>query len=462
MENVAPTTVPGPKPTTLSGLALLADNRDALAARILTAREATATLDVMSYIWRDDGSGRLLTSEVMAAADRGVRVRILIDDINPRQSDRDYLALDSHPNIEVRLFNPTIARNGNPLRQIELLSRLFSMTRRMHGKAWIADRQFAIVGGRNIGDEYFDAAETNFRDLDAAVLGAGVQSTCDIFDAYWTHRAARPVSPQSKMLAPRVPPTTVKNAWSDTVILQGRRTYSELLSSNTRVHWINDVSVIADPPEKVYGGGRDGWLVRKILPAIRNAKRRVEIVSPYFIPGRSGLQLLKLLSSRGVDVAVITNSLAATDVAAVHGAYANYRHRMLRCGVSLYEFRSIANITRMTIFGSKGASLHTKAFVVDGQVGFVGSFNFDPRSSSLNAEMGILFDDPGFAAELQEHITADKSPISSYRVDLHDGQLSWSFADDARLNVVRVEPNASLRRRIIAAVVRWLPIESQL
>lgn len=450
-------------PTEVTGLHLIADNHDALAVRILSAREAVSTLDLMYYLWRDDRCGRLLLAEVLAAADRGVRVRILIDDINPQSSDATYLAINNHPNIELRLFNPSIARNGSILRKIELVWRVFSMTRRMHAKAWIADRKVAVVGGRNIGDEYFDAADTNFRDLDLLMFGAGVMTTCSIFDAYWNHEAAKSV----RLLNPGVQQRPAradreKIAGDIENVLKGRLSLKDFLAEDRRIHWVENVGVLADPPEKVFGRNRDNWLLGKILPVLRSAARRLDIVSPYFIPGRMGTRVLAELAARGVDISIVTNSLAATDVVAVHGAYANYRAPLLRAGIKLFEFRSILNKANLTVFGSKGASLHTKAFVVDDKTGFIGSFNFDPRSSSLNAEMGILFEDEALAGELDAYAQADKSPSTSFRVSLTGSGLRWDYVEDGKARTFRTEPDASLRRRLIAAIVRWLPIESQL
>lgn len=463
MENPPAADILKSAPTEVTGLHLIADNHDALAVRILSARECVSTLDLMYYLWRDDRCGRLLLAEVLAAADRGVRVRILIDDINPQSSDATYLGINNHPNIELRLFNPSIARNGSFLRKVELVWRVVSMTRRMHAKAWIADRKVAVVGGRNIGDEYFDAAETNFRDLDLLMFGAGVVTTCSIFDAYWNHEAAKSV----RLLNPGVQQRQAR-ADSEKIageiqnVLKGRLSLRDFLAEDRRVHWVENVGVLADPPEKVFGQNRENWLLGKILPVLRSAARRLDIVSPYFIPGRAGTRVLGELVAQGADVSVVTNSLAATDVAAVHGAYANYRVPLLQAGIKLFEFRSILNKANLTVFGSKGASLHTKAFVVDDRTGFIGSFNFDPRSSSLNAEMGILFEDEALAGELNAYVQADKTPSTSFGVSLTGNGLCWDCVEDGEVRTFSTEPDASWRRRLIAAIVKWLPIESQL
>jgi putative cardiolipin synthase len=449
-----------------SGLLLIADSFDAFATRILTARAATHSLDLMYYLWHDDQTGRLLLQEVVKAAERGVKVRMLLDDINPRASDAAYVALDDHPNIELKLFNPSSLRNGNIFRPLELLSRMFALTRRMHTKAWIADGSVAIVGGRNIGNAYFDAADTNFRDLDLLLLGPAVDQTARIFEAYWNCRAARPIHLLHAVGGGK--PADIAShiqTHGDTLDMVGdRQSIAEFIAARGDMYWTDKVRVIADPPEKVAGRRRRNWLMKELMPVIQKAGKSLEIVSPYFIPGRVGCKALRKLVEQGVDVTVLTNSLAATDVAAVHGAYSNYRRRLLRYGVKLYELQPFEGRRDMSVFGSKGASLHTKAFAIDDRIGFVGSFNFDPRSVSLNSEMGVLFEDPGLVAVLRRRFEREKSPASSYRVFIdRRGMLAWEGeTDDGKMQRLRHEPEAGIFRRLIAGVVRWLPIESQL
>ena len=447
-----------------SGLLLVADNGDALATRVLAARGALRSLDLMYYLWHDDHTGQLLISEVLKAADRGVRVRMLIDDINPQSSDKLYLSLNSHPNIELRLFNPSGARNGSVLRSFELVARMFAMTRRMHNKAWIADGEVAIVGGRNVGDAYFDAADTNFRDLDLLMLGDAVVQTSAIFQRYWNCKAAHRVDTLHREFE-RHPERQIEVPvadWEFSDLTRGYRSIAEFLATRGDIHWIEKVRVIADPPEKVLGRRKRNWLMRELLPIIEASRTNLEIVSPYFIPGRIGTRILSGLVKRGVDVSVLTNSLAATDVAAVHGAYANYRVRLLKRGIKLFELQPFAGKSNISVFGSKGASLHTKAFAVDDATGFVGSFNFDPRSVSLNAEMGVLFEDEKLAGQLRRRIERETSPQSSYAVSLAQGRLRWDGIYEDKPRTFTHEPEASFSRRLLAQLVSWLPIESQL
>jgi len=449
-----------------SGLLLVSDNYDAFAARVLAARSAVRTLDLMYYLWHDDHTGRLLLQEVFQAAQRGVRVRLLLDDVNPRKDDSAYLALSSHPNIELKLFNPSGIRARGIMRGVEVVLRLLALTRRMHNKAWIADDTIAIVGGRNVGDAYFDAAETNFRDLDLLLLGPAVQQTAEIFEAFWNCQDAKAIGDLGPArTATKANPFEGSDGETESKLLSligDRASIAEFIAASNNVHWVERVRVISDPPEKVRGWRRRGWLMKELLPVIQSARKSLEIVSPYFIPGKRGSAILSDLVGDGVDVTVLTNSLAATDVAAVHGAYANYRKRLLRKGVRLFELQPFSRQTKISVFGSKGASLHTKAFSVDHRTGFVGSFNFDPRSVSLNAEMGVLFDDEKLVAELKSRFQAEISPEASYRLELKGNVLHWHGYDEGRVHDYTHEPEAGIFRRVLAVLVRHLPLESQL
>lgn len=463
--SIAQTTA-GQIKTGKSGLLLIADNYDAFTARVLAARSAIRSLDLMYYLWHDDHTGRLLLQEVLRAAQRGVHVRMLLDDVNPRKSDSAYLALSNHPNIELKLFNPSGIRARGIVRGVEVLLRLFALTRRMHNKAWIADDTIAIVGGRNVGDAYFDAAETNFRDLDLLLLGPAVQQTAEIFETFWGCQEAKPTGEIGEIAeTTHVHSFDGNDAETESKLLNGvgdRVSIAEFIAASSDVHWVERVRVISDPPEKARGWRRRSWLMKELLPIIRSARNSLEIVSPYFIPGKWGSKILADLVGDGVQVAVLTNSLAATDVAAVHGAYANYRKRLLRKGVKLFELQPFSRQPSISVFGSKGASLHTKAFSVDNKIGFVGSFNFDPRSVSLNAEMGVLFEDEKLVAELRKQFKSEISPEASYRLELKNNVVHWHGCDEGRLQNYTHEPEVGIFRRILAALVRYLPIESQL
>jgi len=453
-----------------SELLLIADNQDAFAVRALMAREAKQRLDLMYYIWRADRTGKLLADEAVRAAERGVKVRMLLDDISPSNSGAAHRALSNHPNIELRLFNPTRARHGSYWRIIELVTNRLRLTRRMHNKAWIIDGDLALIGGRNVADEYFDAAETNFRDLDVLMRGPAAAETQAIFDTYWACSGARSISTTDplpigkivKWLRPNRQELDSDRVRSLMQRVESVASVDGLIAREGGMRRAANARVISDPPEKALGKMKENWLMSELVPAIQSARQRLELTSPYFIPGKRGVVLLESLVKDGVETTVLTNSLAATDVAAVHGAYANYRRALLKCGVHLHELQPFARGKRMSVFGSKGASLHAKAFTVDGRAGFVGSFNFDPRSASLNTEMGVLFEDAGLADELQRRFRRETAPDTSYHLALEQGRIHWHGEDDGAMQDYTHEPEASLGRRLIAGLVRWLPIESQL
>ncbi len=454
-----------------SGLLLLDGNLDAFAVRALSARNAGRSLDLQYYIWKGDLTGRLLANELLRAADRGVRVRLLLDDLNAQGGDKIYLTLDAHPNIAVRLFNPSRNRDGTLGRSIEMLLRAVSITRRMHNKAWIADGRLAVVGGRNIGDAYFDAAATgNFRDLDTLVLGAAVRQAEAVFDDYWNSKAVIPIGALGDSDATGLP--DLRTALAGVMASEHARPYlnrvaegpsvREMLSGQGQIHWTAKARIVSDPPEKVIGAGENDWLMNVTRPMLASATTVLEIASPYFVPGEAGTSQLVGMAGRGVRVAVLTNSLAATDVTAVHGAYANYREPLIAGGVRLFELKPYDERSDNSLFGSSSASLHTKAFTVDDRAGFIGSMNFDPRSVSLNSEMGVFFEHGDLVAEVREVFAEQTSPENSYRVHIDDGEIVWQDRSAGADRTLREEPEAGLWRRLTATIIGLLPIESQL
>jgi len=454
----------------MSGLRLVSDNIDAFAVRAHAARAAGRSLDLQYYYWRDDLTGSLLGREILAAADRGVRVRLLLDDINSRGDGDDiYAAYDSHPNIEVRLFNPAMSRDSALRRGIEMILRAVTVTRRMHNKAFIADGRVAIVGGRNIGDAYFGASDTaNFRDLDVSMVGPAVGETSAIFDRFWNSPLALPIrslsDPEQRSLAKlraRLDGLAAgEPAQRYLSNLEEAANAAAERAAEPRYHWTAEVQVVSDPPEKVLDVGQQSWLDQAINPVITSATRTLEITSPYFIPGDEGVLTLRTLVERGAKVTVLTNSLAATDVAAVHGAYAPYRETLLADGVDLFELRAESAPGRISLFGSSNASLHTKAFTVDRRTGFIGSFNFDPRSIALNTEMGVLFDDAQLTAEVRREFATHIAPNHSYHLTLENGTLTWTGEPGAAPEYN--EPGASIWRKFVATITGFLPLESQL
>lgn len=478
----APEAIPAlDAPAGIAGVSLVPDNRAAFALRARSARAAAKTLDLQYYTWNDDVTGALLAREVLAAADRGVRVRVLLDDLYVRGYEPALVALAGHPAIEVRLYNPFRVRTWGAFgAAVDFLLASYRLNHRMHNKAWIADRRLFIGGGRNIGDEYFDAAsQFNFRDLDLVVEGKAVAAAVACFDRYWNsvrvrpigalaaaaeevrHRPSQPVGGLDA-LRRRLDATAAGPEGADYLARSAAGPDLGALLADGRVLVPADqVRIVADPPRKGFGRRRAPGLLAEVRAAIAAGKREVLVVSPYFVPGRRGVKLLTALVRRGVRVVVVTNSLAATDVLAVHGGYARRRRRLLRAGIELRELKR-GGQEGASLLGSGGnASLHTKAFCVDGELAFVGSFNFDPRSAHLNTEMGAFVRHPDLAQKLREEIARLTDPARSWAVRLgNDGRLAWN--DGTPGGPLHGEPGTTLTRRVLARVLGWLPIEPYL
>ncbi len=450
---------------------LLPDGLDAFAVRAASARLAGRSLDLQYYMWNDDLVGHLLAREAYAAAERGVRVRILLDDINTKGLDPALLALDAHPKIEVRVYNPFRNRAG-VWRSLEMVQRFFSVNHRMHNKAWIVDGRLAVVGGRNIGNEYFDAdSEVNFRDLDMLLAGPAVADASTIFDNSWNSSAAVPIealNPQT----PRSLRTLVTRLTSESALPSAQAylqrvaaspSAQRLVNHELTVHWTTNIVVASDPPLKTRSSDRSNWLAPRLTAHLAGGHSEVLLISPYFVPGKNGTATLVALARAGARVGVVTNSLAANDVPAVHSGYERYRKQLLEGGVHLYEIRRNGPKLAQGLFGSSGASLHTKAFVIDDARGFVGSFNIDPRSANLNTEMGVLFDDTGLAQDLRQEYLRLASPALSYQVERGaTGALQWLDRSTQPPRLLDHEPDTGWWLRAVTRVMSWLPIESQL
>lgn len=453
-----------------SGFHLLADNADAFAMRVVSARRAERSLDALYYIWHDDVTGRLMIRELLRAADRGVRVRLLIDDIDARTKDAGFAALAAHPNIAVRLFNPFATRRSTIGQVMEGLGRFKRLNKRMHHKMWIADNRLAISGGRNIGDEYFGAnAQFDFLDLDVAVVGPAVHAHSAVFDEFWNSSATWPIGALGEG---RTTPNALR--WlreyldsasgdpAETRYLDAIReedSVQKLVDNDWTLHWTARWKLLSDSPKKIVREEGSSSVLPGLVEAFNDASDSIAIVSPYFVPGRAGTRALVTRVRDGREVTVLTNSLAATDVALVHGGYAAHRRALIRGGIRMFELKAIGEATQLSLTGSSQASLHTKAALVDRRVAFVGSYNLDPRSTSLNTEMGLLIEHPRIAAEIAELVDLNTAGGRAWRVTLDDkGSLLWS---DGSVES-RTDPGADVFRKIQAWFARVLPIESQL
>ncbi len=457
-----------------TGIYALPDGRDAFAARMLLAQAADRSLDLQYYIWHEDTTGQLLFDAVWQAAERGVRVRMLLDDANTRGLDATIAALDAHPNIEVRLFNP-FANRG--FRLGDAITDFSRVNRRMHNKSFIVDNQAAIVGGRNIGDEYFDAGSpVGFTDLDVLAVGAIVRDLVEGFDRYWNSGSAYPAA---RLIAPAAPDTLAgrRDGWERSrqapktsgylQALRETELVRQLLDGRLQFEWVG-AQVVSDDPGKVLQplDRRDLHMLPHLENALGRPLRELDLVSPYFVPGSEGTKAFLALVKRGVQVRVLTNALAATDVGLVHAGYSRYREELLRGGARLYELKPGADMRRHRDesghlgIGSSLSSLHAKTFAVDRTRIFVGSFNLDPRSARLNTEMGVVLDSPLLAKRLSEWFDT-VVPDSAYelRVAAGDKGLEWRERTAAGEVVHTSEPQTGLLKRLWIDFLSILPIE---
>ncbi len=456
-----------------SGIHPLLDARDAFAARVHLAQRAERSLDVQYYIWHKDMTGTLLFDALRAAAERGVRVRLLLDDNNTGGLDATLAALDAHPGIEVRLFNPMAARNWRWLNYVIDFRRA---NRRMHNKSFTADNQATIIGGRNVGDEYFGATSgVLFSDVDVMAVGTVVQAVSDDFDLYWRSASAYPAP---LLLAPAAPDALAMLAAEAAQLRQQEATsaYMQALHASSFVQELADARLplewavtrmVSDDPAKVLGRAEPSALVtHKLRALIGDPVSRLSLVSPYFVPSES-VEIFSELADRGVRVDILTNALEATDVAAVHAGYAKHREPLLEAGVRLYELKRLAprpaGEPEVPLRGSSSAtSLHAKTFSVDRSRLFVGSFNFDPRSARLNTEIGFVIDSPKLAGQLDDAFL-QRIPASAYQVQLgKDGRLFWTEQRDGQTIFHDAEPGASLWQRFVVWLLSLLPIDSLL
>lgn len=457
-----------------SGIYPLIEADEAFAARMLLAKYAQRSLDVQYYIWRRDMTGIMLFEALHEAADRGVRVRLLLDDHNTNGNDPILLGLHSHENIEVRLFNPFMLRSP---RWSGFVTDFDRLNRRMHNKSFTADNSLSIIGGRNIGDEYFGATDdVLFADLDILSAGAAVRDVSEDFDKYWHSASSYPlervVSKNNAMSLSelRSQATTIQSSEAAQKYVASLREspfIAELERRKIDFEWLK-VRMVSDDPRKGLGKAEEeGLLIQQLQDIIGDPKIDVELVSPYFVPTAAGVEAFAWLLRKGVEVKVLTNSLSATDVAIVHAGYAKRRKALLEAGVILYEMqRHPAQPKRMKrkkrFLGSSGSSLHAKTFSVDQKHVFVGSFNFDPRSANLNTELGFVIDSPRLARRINQAFY-DEIPAHAYQVKLtRTGRIYWTEQSDAGVNTYTSEPKTSLWRRVTTHMLSWLPIEGLL
>jgi putative cardiolipin synthase len=463
-----------PKPAGLrSGIYGLPSPLDAFATRVAMVRAAAKTIDLQYYIWDGDMAGLMLFDELRQAANRGVRVRLLVDDNGTSGMDENLAALDADPNVEVRIFNPFVLRRFKP---IGMLVDFHRLNRRMHNKSLTVDGVATIVGGRNIGDPYFDSDEhVAFVDLDVLAVGPAAAEVGHEFDEYWNSRYAystasilpKPPADAAQQLEARLMQAKSQLAAAKYMAAVDHNAFiAKLEAGKLAFDWV-PVQVAYDPPSKASGeAGAAQLLVTQLTNTMGNPRKQLDVISPYFVPGKLGTDTFCAIARSGIPVRIITNSLAANDVVAVHSGYAKWRQGLLDCGVRLYELKPSGELGQPNgsggwkRSGQSSASLHGKVFSMDRQRAFVGSFNLDPRSVTLNTEMGFIIDSPALAGAISDALDR-RVAAGAYEVRRRaDGKgLEWIEQVDGREVKYFDEPAASAARSWSSWILAHLPID---
>ena len=453
-----------------SGFAIIRYGRNAFSTRIAMIDLAEKTLDLQYYIWASDETGQILAERLVRAADRGVRVRLLVDDMGVSAGDEAIATLDAHPNIEIRIFNPFANRKA---RMLDFMSDFGRVNHRMHNKILVMDNSFVIVGGRNIGDHYFSVdPETNFRDLDIAAVGPVVRDISKVFDHFWNGSWAVPIT----VLVDRqytdadLQPALVQLRKK---IAEGEYPYdvdADVTELRAQIASMKDVmiwapgKVVWDDPATVKETGEANDLIAALRRKVGNIQESFIIESAYFVVGERGVNTVKKFVDKGVKVRIMTNSLASNDVLAAHAGHANYRKQLLQAGAEIYELRPDSYVIKKTwVAGKSSAGLHTKAMVFDNESLFIGSFNLDPRSAYLNTEAGLYVESPELTAQVLAYMNEGVLPENSYRLLLdEDGDLVWVTVEAGIEVRYHKDPKSSFGQRFSAWFIGILPIESQL
>ncbi|MGB5883255.1 MAG: phospholipase D family protein [Desulfobulbales bacterium] len=456
--------------TDVNGFYPLTKGLDAFGARLKLMDAAEASIDVQYFLMKPDEAGLVFAAELMKAADRGVRVRFLLDDIFTTVDDIGLATLDEHPNIELRIFNP-ISRKG--IYVFNYLGYFSLLNRRMHNKAFIVDNQLAVVGGRNIANEYYQLETTGeFIDFDMLAAGPIVEDVSTEFDTYWNHKLAIPLEALVKVKNPEQL-ARKRRLLEQKMAEAGDSIYGSAIDTplmkkffaRTIDPYVADALLLTDDPDKLLEQVSDETqiVVNEMREAFADAEKEIIIITPYFIPRKRGIEFTRELTAKGIRIILLTNSLATNNHTSVHSAYSSYRKDLLRAGVELWEAR--ADAAKFTT--EKGETqlehltLHTKGALIDRKRIFVGSLNLDPRSIDINTEMGLLIDSPELGARLTENAFLGISDIG-YRLQLgEDNKITWHATIDGQEVVETREPQTSMWKRFTAWFLKIAP-ESQL
>lgn len=461
-----------------SGFEILPGGEESYLARLAMVESAQRTLDVQYFIWRDDVVGTVFADRLLAAADRGVRVRLLLDITGDAQKEVSSAALAAHPNIQVGFFNPMTDLKGifagNPIPVIGEIDRIQS---RMHNKLMVVDNAVIIGGGRNLGDTYFGIHhKRNMRDLDFIAIGPVVDDSAKSFDLYWRSPLTH-IDDQAKVtdqereklqklrahIARKKRSLAKRNGCPFPTSLSRTESLDVLRRMTGRMIWA-EYEFVSDPPERMLRQTRvTSPVSRQVENALRNARSEVVMHAAYFIPQNDTLELLRQISARGVQVQVLTNSLASIDGLPAMAGIANRRSDALATGIGLYELNSRApsrqdyiHVKRLTPMG-----LHTKGIVVDNQTSFIGSYNMDPRSKYINTETGVIIQSAALASRLKTYLLEDLQPTHCWHITrTSNGSILWSGqSPDGRSKVHHSDPHAPLNRRVGYWLFRLMPWE---
>ena len=464
----------------LTGYHVLYDPLEAIAARINLIERAEKTLDLQYYIWDNDKIGSLALYKIIEAADRGVKVRLLIDDNNAGKMEGVYLALDQHPNIEVKLFNPYRFRR---LRPVDMVLDLKRINRRMHNKTFTADNQISLIGGRNMSNQYYNVSDSyQFSDVDVMLVGQAVDDITHSFDEYWNHSYAYPVrnivnhntytlryDGLKEQLTKHYQEITVQNYLD---LSNRTHDFDQWLDHNIQLDWVK-AEVVKDAPDKIRARAKkEQHLNFQMVKRLENPEHSVDLISAYFVPQKQGEAKLIELAKDGVQVRVLTNSFKANDVALVHAFYAKYRIDLLKNGVELYEFlpaiseenlypnsKEISKQTKVSLKGLSRSSLHAKLMALDNKQVFIGSFNFDPRSANLNTEIGVIINSPPLANAVHKTMD-DNLKKYAYKLVLNSQQkINWLKETPQGIVTLRKEPKMKWWQKAGVKIISWLPIE---
>lgn len=457
-----------------SGFHLLGNGLDAFVTRLLLIEAADKTLDVQYYLFHDDATAKLFTYYLLRAADRGVRVRMLLDDFGHEGQEKLFSALIQHPNISIRLFNP-FANRAMPY--LDFLTSFSRVNRRMHNKSFIADNQAAIIGGRNIGNTYFAADEyINFSDLDVLGVGAFAPEVSAAFDLYWNHKLSIPVQqlertahPSALSVIRRQLEAISKSENSSTYLarLESLQLVEELKHGELKLHWA-EFSLVFDDPDKILTSTKDdsGHMAPALMALLDKVHSEALIVSPYFIPEKDGVTNFANWVKSGAKITILTNSLAANDVPLVHSGYAKYRQPLIKAGVELWELQPTARIKvqgrrNRNFYSSSKASLHAKTMIFDRDTLFVGSMNLDPRSINLNTEIGVLI----YSEKLADYASQaflEELPAHAWRLDVETAERWWGKSEQLIWLDVSTTPPTIISRNSEPEAGRWVRLQAWL